>query len=79
MKEILVRIIGLALIAAAIYGARVRLPAAYPAVFRVIGVAVVTRSDINKVATAYGVTGAVGGFGLALVVLGTGRRWGKGQ
>ena len=73
MKQILWRIIGLALVAAAVYVARVKLPAAFPLVFRATGMAVVTRSDINKVAVAYCITGAAGGLGLALA-LGLGSR-----
>jgi hypothetical protein len=74
VKQILARLIGVALVGAAIYVARVKLPLAYPTVFRVTGVAVVTRSDIDNVATAYCITGAVGGLGLALA-LGLGKRW----
>ena len=58
---------------AAIYVARVTVPARYPAAFKATGVGMVTRSDIDKIALAYGVTGAFGGFGLALA-LGLGRR-----
>jgi hypothetical protein len=76
VKQILARVFGLALVGTAIYVARVKLPAAYPLVVRATGVAVVTRSDINKVAAAYCVTGAVGGLGLALA-LGLGRRAGR--
>jgi hypothetical protein len=36
----------------------------------------VTRSDVNKVAAAYCITGAVGGLGLALA-LGLGKRAGR--
>jgi hypothetical protein len=73
LKQLLLRVIGLALVGAAIYVARVKLPSAYPLVFKATGVAVVTRSDINKVAAAYCITGAVGGLGLALF-LGLGKR-----
>ena len=73
MKQILIRAIGLALVGLAIYVARVKLPSAYPLVFKATGMAVVTRSDVNKVAAAYCITGAVGGLGLALA-LGLGRR-----
>ena len=52
-----------------------KLPAAYPLVFKANGVAVLTRSDIDKVAAAYCITGAVGGLGLALA-LGLGGRAG---
>ena len=76
MKQILARIFGLALVGAAIYVAWVKLPSAYPLVFNATGVAVVTRSDINKVAAAYCVTGVVGGLGLALA-LGLGKRAGR--
>ena len=76
MRQILARIIGLVLVGGAIYVARVKLPSAYPLVFKATGVAVVTRSDINKVAVAYCITGAVGGLGLALA-LGLGRRAGR--
>jgi hypothetical protein len=68
VKTILTRVIGLALVGAAVYVARVKLPAAYPLVFKATGVAVVTRSDVNKVAAAYGITGAIGGLGLALAL-----------
>ena len=73
MKQLLARLIGLGLVVAAIHVARMTLPAKYPLVFKATGVAVVTRSDINKLATAYGITGAVGGVGLALLVLGVGK------
>ena len=63
----------MALVVAAIYVARVKLPSAYPLVFKATGVAVLTRSDIDKVALAYCITGAVGGLGLALA-LGLGKR-----
>ena len=76
MKQLLIRLIGVALAGGAIYVARVKLPAKYPLVFRATGVAVVTRSDVDKVATAYGITGAVGGLGLA-VALGLGKRDGR--
>jgi hypothetical protein len=66
MKRFLTCVLGLALVGAAVYVAWVKLPAAYPLVFKATGVAVVTRSDINKVAAAYCITGAVGGLGLAL-------------
>jgi len=42
-------------------------------IFKATGMAVVTRSDINKVAAAYCITGVVGGLGLALA-LGLGKR-----
>jgi hypothetical protein len=45
-------------------------------VFKTAGVAMVTRSDINKVAAAYCLTGVVGGLGLALV-LGLGKWAGR--
>ncbi len=73
MKHILIRVLGVALVGAAAYVARVKLPSAYPLVFKATGVAVVTRSDINKEAAAYCITGAVGGLGLALA-LGLGKR-----
>jgi hypothetical protein len=76
LKKILIRIIGLALVGAAIYVTRVTLPSAFPLVFKATGVAVVTHRDMNKVAAAYGITGAVGGIGLALL-LGLGRRAGR--
>jgi hypothetical protein len=68
VKQIRARVIGLAMVAAAIYVAAVKLPSAYPLVFKAAGVAVVTRSDVNKVAAAYCITGAVGGVGLALAL-----------
>jgi hypothetical protein len=74
MKQLLARAAGLALVAAAIYATRVTLPARYPVIFKATGVAAVTRSDVNTVARANGITGAVGGFGLGLLVLGRGRR-----
>ncbi len=74
MKQLLARVAGLVLVAAAIYATRVMLPARYPLIFKTAGVAVLTRSDVNTVATAYGITGAVGGFDLGLLVLGIGRR-----
>ena len=73
MKQWLARLIGLALLVAAIHLVRVTLPAKHHFVFKATGVAVVTRSDINKLAAAYGITGAVGGVGLALLVLGVGK------
>ena len=73
MKQILLRLFGVALVVTAIYVARVTLPSRFPAAFKATGVGVVTRSDIDKVALAYCITGAVGGLGLALA-LGLGRR-----
>ncbi len=74
MKQILARIIGLGLAVGAVYVAKVKLPAEYPLVFKATGVAIVTRSDINTVATAYAITGALGGLGLGLLLLGIGKR-----
>jgi hypothetical protein len=76
VKRGLVRIIGLGLVAAAVYAAVVKLPSAYPFVFKTAGVAIVTRSDINRVAAAYCIAGVVGGLGLALV-LGLGKWAGR--
>ena len=76
MKRLLTCVIGLALVGAAVYVAWVKLPSAYPLVFRATGVAVVTRSDINKVAAAYCFTGVAGGLGLALALgLGKSGKW----
>jgi hypothetical protein len=66
VRRLLTFVLGLALVGAAVYVAVVKLPSAYPLVFRATGVAVVTRSDINKVAAAYCLTGVAGGLGLAL-------------
>jgi ABC-type proline/glycine betaine transport system permease subunit len=72
MRQVLRRVVGVGMVAGAIY-AGVKLPSAYPFVFRETGVAVVTRSDVNKVAAAYCVIGLAGGLGVALA-LGLGKR-----
>ena len=64
----LTRIIGVLLFGAAAYIAWARLPAAYPAAVKLTGVAVVTRSAVDRLATVYLATGVVGGFGLALIL-----------
>jgi len=73
VKRLLLRLFGAALVVTAIYVARVTLPSRYPTAFKATGVGMVTRSDIDKVALAYCITGAVGGLGLALA-LGWARR-----
>ena len=52
----------------AAYVAWARLPAAYPAAVKATGVAVVSRAAVDRLATVYLATGAVGGFGLALLI-----------
>ena len=75
MKQFLARAAGLAMVAGAVYVARVALPARYPGFFKATGVAVlITRSDIDRLVTVYGIIGAVGGAGLVLMVVGIGRR-----
>lgn len=66
--------IGLVLLVCALYVIRIALPRAYPAIFKITGAALVTRTDIDKVSTVYATAGAVGGVGLALMILGLGRR-----
>jgi hypothetical protein len=50
MRQVLTRVLGVGLVAGAIYAGWVKLPAAYPFVFRETGVAVVTRRDVNGLA-----------------------------
>ena len=64
----LIKLVGAALFGGAIYFARVRLPAAYPAAVKATGVAVVTREAMDRLATAYLATGVAGGFGLGLIL-----------
>ena len=64
----LTRIIGVVLFGGAAYIAWARLPAAYPAAVKLTGVAVVTRSAMDRLASVYLVTGVAGGFGLALII-----------
>ena len=68
MKATLTRIIGVLLFGGAAYVAWARLPAAYPSAVKLTGVAVVTRSAVDRLATIYLATGAMGGFGLALII-----------
>jgi hypothetical protein len=68
MKTVLTRILGVLLFGGAAYIAWARLPAAYPAAVKLTGVAVVTRSAVDWLATIYLATGARGGFGLALII-----------
>jgi len=68
MKTLLTRILGILLLGGAAYVAWARLPAAYPAAVKMTGVAVVSRATMDRLATVYLVTGAVGGFGLALII-----------
>jgi hypothetical protein len=68
MKTVLTRILGVLLFGGAAYFAWARLPAAYPAAVKLSGIALVSRSALDRVATIYLVTGVVGGFGLALII-----------
>ena len=68
MKTVFTRILGVLLFGGAAYIAWARLPAAYRAAVKLPGVALVTRSTVDRVATVYLATGAVGGFGLALII-----------
>jgi hypothetical protein len=68
MKTMLTRILGVLLFGGAAYFAWARLPAAYPAAVKLSGVALVSRSALDRVALIYLVTGVVGGFGLALII-----------
>jgi hypothetical protein len=68
MKTMLTRILGVLLFGGAAYIAWARLPAAYPTAVKLSGVALVSRSALDRVATIYLVTGVVGGFGLALII-----------
>jgi hypothetical protein len=68
MKVILTRMLGAVLFGGAVYVAWARLPSAYPAAVKLTGAAFVTRSAVDRLATVYLSTGAVGGFGLALIV-----------
>ncbi len=71
---------GTFLFGAAAYVAWARLPAAYPAAVKATGMAVVSRAAMDRLATIYMATGAVGGFGLALLVWPlTGSRKGDGK
>jgi len=63
MKPMFTRIAGVLPFGGAAYLARARLPAAYPAAVKLTGAALVTRS----VVAIYRSTGAVSGFGLALI------------
>ena len=74
MKTMLIKLVGVALLGAAIYLARVRLPAAYPAAVKATGVAVVTREAMDQLAMIYLATGAAGGFGLGLILWPLARR-----
>jgi hypothetical protein len=79
MKATLTRIIGVLLFGGAAYVAWARLPAAYPAALKLTGVAVVTRSTVDRLSTIYLATGVMGGFGLALIISSSiGRRKGPG-
>ena len=64
----LTRIAGVLLFGGAAYLAWARLPAAYPAAVKLTGAALVTRSAVDRLAAIYLATGAVGGFGLALII-----------
>ena len=68
MKTMLTRILGVLLFGGAAYFAWARLPVAYPAAVKLSGVALVSRSALDRVALIYLVTGVVGGFGLALII-----------
>jgi hypothetical protein len=68
MKQIYTKTLGVLLFAGAVYVARVRLPDAYPSAVKVTGTAVVSRAVLDRLGKVYLVTGAVGGFGLALVI-----------
>ena len=68
MRTLLTRILGILLFGGAAHVAWARLPAAYPAAVKLTGVAVVSREAMDRLATVYLVTGAVGGFGLALII-----------
>jgi hypothetical protein len=68
MNAMLTRIVGVLLFGGAAYVAWARLPAAYPAAVKMTGVAVVTRSAVDRLATIYLATGVMGGFGLALII-----------
>ena len=63
------RIIGAGLLATALYVAWARIPGLYPMVLKATGIAVVYRSDLDKLAGVYLLTGVVAGFGVALIVL----------
>jgi hypothetical protein len=79
MKAMLTRFLGVLLFGGAAYVAWARLPAAYPAAVKLTGVAVVTRSAVDRLATIYLATGVMGGFGLALIIWPLpGRRKGSG-
>ena len=60
--------VGVLLLCAAAYVALVRVPAAYPVAVKVTGTAVVSRAVLDRLAKVYLATGAVGGFGAALVI-----------
>ena len=64
----LTRVLGVLLFGGAAYAAWARLPAAYPAAVKLTGVAMVSRSAMDRLATTYLLTGVVGGFGLALII-----------
>jgi hypothetical protein len=68
MKTIFTKSLGVLLFAGAAYVALARLPAAYPAAVKLTGTAVVSRAALDRLARIYLATGAVGGFGLALVI-----------
>jgi len=68
MKAMWIKLVGVALLSGAVYLARVRLPAAYPAAVKTTGIAVVTREAMDRLATAYLATGAAAGFGLGLIL-----------
>jgi hypothetical protein len=74
MKTMLTRILGVLLFGGAAYFAWARLPVAYPAAVKLSGVALVSRSALDRVALIYLVTGVVGGFGLALIIWPAGGR-----
>ena len=60
-------IVGVLRFGEAAYLAAARLPAAYPAAVKLTGIAVVTRSAVDRLATIYLATSAMGGLGLALI------------
>jgi len=78
MKAMLIKLVGVALLVGAVYLARVRLPAAYPAAVKATGVAVVSREAMDRLAAVYLATGAAGGFGLGLILWPWAGRRGRG-
>ena len=67
MKPMFTRIAGVLPFGGAAYLAWARQPAAYPATVKLTGASLVTRSVVDRLAAIYWATGAVGGFGLALI------------